>query len=1137
MHAIKRLKNKTITIIITVAIAVSLIFGAFSFARTAAHADTEDTTEFVPTSLGLSNTQFDSSSGSYPAKPSSWSDNVLGGEGAVKAGVIDLTPSAYFGEKSGNKEFKLDQYKEFSEETAMPKTIFGESSKLGLGGDAKTLMINTEEGAELAYAYTSGDMTFAPNSFYRISAWVKTGNFASDTGATIKLTGLGQNCSFLNINTVRKPNEDKYEGWVQYTFYVRTSASYSKTVNLVLGIGDVLNSDEEDPKGITPSVAHGYAFFDTVEADRISAHDFAADTQHFTATDVSNVYLNYFGNSMAIDLYELDSLTVGDKEIGTFSENFNEWEQNIYYDENSSEKTYAGNAKCFTYDSESISNLDYLKEEYGLTKNPWAPYGRAEYSNINNPMFVGSDDKIMMISTYDGSNKFQSAAYGVASPYVTIERYKYYRFGVWVKDDSIEGGSISVAIKGKAAGASKVATLNKYSDLKGDSSDTAHYGWKEHVIYLKGSNLTDYTVKFELWLGSPSSLAKGIAMFDNVTFTEISYTQYNGMSEADGGNMHSFDSDNTDTGVTNGNFSMIGDLTDDKLSFPLPVAEWSYLTPDKVETRGGFATNEVNTDNAVHGILPTDNETFNTISQSRVIPGVSNPSGWYKPLNTVLLLSSTTPTAYCYQSPSITLSTDKASKLTVTLAVDGVTKGNGGALVLKTTDGDVISTIENIGKTEGFKTYTFYLAAPLSEQTLYLEIWLGLNDRYNNSTKLSNGNIYVREVAMSEWTSDTSVTQEYAEKLAEYKEAIRNTALRDSLDFGIYSFSTISLDYYDIYDYANSDGLGKLYQWSSSAADSNTSKSGMFNADYMKNLTVYDGFDSKGLSGNMLYIFNTAANRTTYTYNNALSLVANMYYRIDVQVKVRISDEIRTNDNAKQIGANIKLTGTSAEFTNIKDTTSLVSKYNEDSRDYEAFQTYTFYISTGESGGSIGMEISLGGNDAASQIQGKLVIGGITMSEIDNIAFEDAQKDTSNKRITTVELSEANTDDDNNTEAVSSGEIQWWVIPTVIFSTALIAVIAIIVVVRLRERIKRNRKVTYSSEYDRSDVMKDIERLQKAKDNANAEQPAELEASNDDDNDDNEPVEAEEQKVEEEQPEEQKEQPQEKETVEENLDD
>lgn len=1093
MHTIKRLKNKSITLLLSILIAVALVFGAAFMAMRPAHADeVEDTKEFETASLSLSNPQFNSSSGSYPANPSSWTgEYVDGGSGHIVNGVVDLTPDVY--STTGNKEYKLDQYSEYAKETDIPKSIFGENTDFG--GDKKTLMINTAQGASVAYAYKSDEMTLSPNSFYRFSVWVKTGKFDEPTGATVKLIGLGQNFAFNNIDTVKDNRNDDGElvldksnnyGWVKYTLYVRTSASLSKTVRLSLGLGDAITGDDEDPDtSVRP--AHGYAFFDDVKAERISAFNFAAETLNFEKrAGKTNLYGNANNTALAIDLNETKSLTTKDgKEIGTFSQNIDEWKtQNVPYDVSAdNEPSSVGNAHKLTYNSEMRIDLESSANSYGFTQNPWAPYGQAEYStlSVDSPFFAGTRGAhIMLISTYEG-NEFTKTASGIASPFITIERFKYYRFSVWVKGDNVQDGNgITVRIKGKLitnnTPAEKATLLKEYTNLDGDSSDKAHYGWKEQIVYIHGSMLYDYDVSFELWLGAPDAQSSGTAMFDNVTLTELKYSDYTAMSEADSGNVFAIDDIENSTNIVNGNFANVGDM--DEIKFPMPVADWNYLTTDAVNTNG-FNPSAVNADSAVHGIIPTDADTFNSIAASGTIPFAVRPDANNQ---NVLLLSSTAKTAFCYQSPSITLATDTANKLTVDMMVGNI-DGYGASLVLKTTDGNVVSTIENITNTNGqFRTYTFYLAAPLSDQTVYLEIWLGLNDRTDNKQKLSSGYVYVKQAALNEWKAegDGNVADEFNAKLEQYK---NDVATPTNLNYGIYSFAAPSLDYYDVYSYAQNEGFGIPYQWEMKSANSSNVEYGMFNTNDRKSLEIYEGFKTDGLSGNMLYIFNKDKNYTKYSYDNSLALVANKYYRIDVKIKVKVTDEVRTDKTS--IGAGIALTGSTAAFTNIKDTTTLADVKNEDSRDYETFKTYSFYIATGDNGGNIGLEISFGGEEKEGYIQGRLIIGGIEMTEIDNLDYEDAQK-SSDDKIIAVELSESNTDDNNsdNTEAPTS-EIQWWIIPTIIFSVALIAVIILIVVVRVRDHFKKKRKVTYATEYDRGDVMDDIERLRAQTENKN----------------------------------------------------
>lgn len=1107
MRLIKRITNKTITAAVIIALSIALIFSALSFRMFAFADDTKvvDTKEFAATSLGVSNTNFSDTSGSYDptASPSSWTGASVGsgnGGTGIVAGVVDLTPSNYLTEKCGNKGLHLDQYPEYSEDNIIPKTIFGSTK---YGGDKKTLIINTKPQQSVAYAFASSDMTFAPNSFYRVSAWVKTGDFAPASGATIKLTGLGENCSFININTVADIETDENGaailteennfGWVQYKFYVRTSASLTKTVKLSLGIGDAISKDEKGELEELPRVAHGYAMFDAVAAHRISAYDFAFETNAFTQSDRDNVYYNGNKTAMVLDLYEPEYLKTGDVEIGTFSNatlgDDGYWKTNIsYYDQTDDDENiaYVKSAAVDIYDSALIADLD--DENVKFSKNPWAPLGRAEFDSDNSYFNGGDNGNILMIYANNGA-----ATRGVASPDVTIERFKYYRMSVWVKGDGVTGGDgISVLIKGEDnIPSDKYVLHSAHTSLNGDSSDNAHYGWKEQVFYIQGSSQSDCTVHFEFWLGSPSNPSEGIALFDNVTFTELSQSDYNTLGAADGGTVIALDPATSDTGVTNGNFITLGEY--DKIEFPMPVSDWTFYDAESVSNVGS-----VNTDNAIHGMIPADSATFDEIQSSGKLSGVTDPSDFaLAPDHNALLLSSSTKTAFCYRSPSITAAVDKGYRLTVDMAVDGVSDDSYGAsLVLKTTDGNVLSTIEGIKSTSKYETYTFYIDAPLSERTLYVEIWLGLYDRVDNTKKLSDGNVYVKKVSMEEWTVDEgTVADAYASKLEEYKQIVSSPARLENLKYGVVSFNSPSLDYFDAYSYNMEKGLGVLYGWTTTSSNKDAVISGLYDSDNRKGEVLYNGFDNKDESGRMLYIYNTENNRTVYTYDNTVALVANTYYRLDVTLKVNVSDEIRKNKTS--VGAGINLTGTvKSSFKNIKDTTTLVSSGNEASRDYETFKTYTFYISTGASGGNVGLNISFGGETWKSYIQGRLVVSNVSLTSMTQSAYEDATKSLSSYE-KKVELSKDTSDKETDNTEKTPSEINWWLIPTIIFSACLVLAILIIIIVRIRDRIKKKKKATYTSEYDRTSIAKKLDKLAAGDSYGEDEKPAKYTDSDD----------------------------------------
>ncbi len=1085
---IKRITSKTVSLAVTALLILAMLFCTITFfaTRTAyAHNTDGIDDDFVSVSLSLSNSQFSNASGSYPMTPTDWAGaHIDGGNGEVVAGVVNLEPKAYVAEGSGNEKFKLDQYPEYSTKDKTPVTKFAKS-KEHPDYDENALLVNTAPGAQVAYAYSSADMTFAPNSFYSVSVWVKTGDFAPDTGATIKLTGLGENCSFININTaILNLNEDDL-GWAEYKFFVRTSPSIEKTVKLSLGIGDAYTDSDEDALDASPRQAHGYAFFDNVSANRISARDFAFLTADFkVSTTRDNVYYNTDKRAMALDLYNTDYLASEGADLGTFSNGLDGWKLDPVYDPDATDIDSLGSiAKNIV---NSHADIDPEDNQYGFTVKPLSPLGKAEdiHAVGSNPMFKGTNGNILILSTYNSQSKtFSTAAGGIASPDVTIERFKYYRFGVWVKTDSVSGGTgASIGVKGESNVADNDMKITdadgRVTGVTGDDTDKAHCGWKEQVIYIKGSVIKDCKVHFELWLGSPDGKASGIAMFDNVTFTELSYTDFTEMSGADSGKVLSLDPASESTGIENGKFETVGDY--EEFEYPLPPAQWTHFTPDTVTTLG-FSKNKVDTEKAIHGIIPSDSESFSKIHSTGVLNGVVDPSTIANAATgNVLLLSSTTPTAFCYQSTVFTASTDKANTVSVVMAVNSVKSGYGASLVLKTEDGSVISTIENITDTHNdYKTFTFYLDAPLSDQKLMLEIWLGLNDRKNNTQKLSAGNVYVKSVSFAEWTVPEGSTKEaeFQTVLDKYLAAINNPASVSSLDFGVYSFVNPSLDYYDAYTYNKIGGFGNLYGWTVSSAVSDGFRGGVFNTENLRDLSVYGDFDKKEESGNMLLIDNTSPNRTTFSYANSLQLVANTYYRLDVTLKVHVTDEIRKNDNI--VGATLALKGKStAKFENIKDTTELVDLKNEDSRDRETFKTYTFFISTGNDGGELGLDIIFGGDTPTSYIQGQLIVADVKLGSINNTAFDAAKADLDENYQKAVEFASADTaEDDNNKEEKTPNDIAWWIIPTVIFSVALLAAIVLIIVMRIRDRVKKKKKTTYTSEYDRSSVIKDLDKL------------------------------------------------------------
>lgn len=1081
---LKTKKNRSGFILSVALILFSALIGmAFLLPNLHIFARAEDATEFneFPETAveTLTNTQFENADSSTPASPDSWTGGyIANSSGSVVSGVISLVPSEY--QASGNKRtYKLNQYPEY-ENNQTPISPFGGNAYPNT--NKKVLMINVADNAEAAYGYTSAEMTFSANSFYRVSAYVKTGNFANGTGASIRLNGLGSDIAFSAINTVKKLpkdsdnipilNTENMYGWVKYSFLIYTGNDDS-TVTLSLAVG---NEPQSEGNQTVNTFASGYAFFDNVSATQISSRAFVNSAAGVTLNGDDNIVTTVNGDEHLLIAnlnqtpYLKDSAA---NDIGSFSNATaslpDGWKKATYNDPDD-ETTYdTGYANSFVYNA----GVTYVSNNpYGLTADPWSPLGKSE--NDPNTVFSTSNSNVLLLSTYDGT-KFRNGAIGLTSPDFTLEQFKYYRISVWVKTDSLTSGNASVALRGEANNTDDNNVLKNWvSSLSGNDEDTAHYGWQKHDIYAAGSIYSDLKVRLELWLGTPETLASGIAMFDNITFEELSVEDYKAAVE-NATNVVAVDKAATDTGITNGNFASISNNED----LPYELSDWSVITPDTVSSSGFSNRPVASAENAVTGLLPINKYQ----SAAKLLQGAPDPKYFSGAahLNNVMFIGSKEKTAIGYRSAEITLGVDSEFIIKVNLATANLS-GYGANLVLRGANGDVLSTIEQINTNNVFKEFSFYVEGPLEETTATVEIWLGLNDRKDNAQKLSSGYVYVSNVALTttstaedsdEDEEETETAVAFADQLANYKSAIAGNE-KIKLDYGVYSLKLPDLAFYDRY---STDTIKPVYGWGVSTLSDGNSVFGMFHTNSInKGVELPSYYDKDTSEGGILYLRNLTETRSTISYAHTTSLVANTYYRVDVKIKTDIPEQYLEDSS---IGANISLTSTKTiAFENIKDTSTVIASGSSNKVDKEAYRTYSFYLSAGDTGGTVSLSISLGGTKPSEGIVGRLYIDEVSFNTITNTEYDDFVKDYDDKKTDTpygkylvVSETTDDSDDDSSTSTSTDNTIGWYIIPTVIFGVCLIAALVLVLVVKIKDKRKSKRKIKYSQEFDRDNVM------------------------------------------------------------------
>lgn len=997
-------------IVVAILLAAALLFASSAFYSGKVFAQDADYTGWHET-LTINNSQFENTgSGDIPT-PSGWAGARIGDapSASVKSGVLQL--DSY----SANKDkYKLDIYDEYK--NTRPDSPFGKGdSASGSGyfqGTNRNVLLINANGTPTAYGYTSESFTLAPNSYYKINVWLKTGSIGPSGGAAILVNGLGDEpVGFTGINTETLAADqnytDKYLGWFDYTLYIETSSFISSSATLSLQLG------YDEVGGMTK----GYVMYDNITATQLSSKSYYEETARIAAGSA---------RKKAVSFNEGELLPGGDFTTpGEFG-------------------TIVGSGYASKQYLNAAAGLP-AENSLGLEKKLYAPN---EISTDFNNVFA--------ISTYkDG--KFESAYGGIESKEFVIERYSYYRISAWYNSESVEGGDgVAATLMYKSVKNQGDFTSDVTASLALSAENYNHNGWNELAIYVKGSDFSDYSAKLALSLGSKSNPAKGVALFDDVKIQKLTPAEYNDNS-ANGNKTVTFDTATDSSGIGNGWFNTVGTYEEleyeisggeKTLKKPLAPANWTMHTTADVAT-SGYSQTAVSTDEAVYGLVPVEE--------------LGNINGLTKTWGNVLKMSSKENTAFCYASEEFTVTASGYNTVAVTLTADGL-KGYGANLVLKK-GGLVVSTIEKITESG---TYTFYIKGGDKDSAMTLELWLGLNDRVDNSTKLASGTVYFTGVAFK---SD-STEEIYNAKAESYKYGRSNPDVREGISYAAVYLGAEDFTLFDSYD---NGSIKHPYNWSVSKGTGKVVY-GIFDSTNKEGSDIPGDYENGGKQY-ALILQNVEKTYSELTLNNSYTLAADSYYKLTVSVKADIPEEYLENENA--VGAYIKLTNGDYRF-DFKDTSVTEDSIVND----EAFRTYTFYIKAPSAETTTAISVGLGGSEKSNQaVVGRVYVNGITLEDLSNIEYDELVADLKDDEnliddcSMRVDLAAGETTDDgaeDDTEGAEtteptepSGGLEWWLIPSILLAVAvIIAIVGSFIRKRIESRPKK-ADVSKQSSYDR----------------------------------------------------------------------
>ena len=428
--------------------------------------ETEDTSE---NSNFITNGNFSEVTGSeQPYSASSWYSYTSGSYTDTEkkvAGVID-TGAAYDGAKAAWDSL---------------------ANPYGTATDNKLLMIYNKEANVYGY-YATFSASIA--AYYTISVKAKVVN-AVGTGAYFRITSDNGQA----IQTISNTDE-----FTTYTFYVMAPLTKSSTINVYLSLG--FGKDK----------VSGYAFFDDVEAKKITSAEYSAAK----ADPQTNVkFVEMLQPDGEFDYYSSGS--------------------SAPYTPSSWSTATGGEVDGKALDTGYIKRGIVSTEEADWTtlSNSYTKYFAADANPGVSAQATDNGDKnvlaIRSIGVEESSEvtKYTPTAVGYTSKTsVRINMSTIYEISVWVKasvdtdDDHPDDADYY-----KERGAAVILNgTQKYSVKAIRTDNSLNNGWEKVVFYIIGNEFSAKDFTIELWLGTDDSaktLTQGVAYFDKLVVEQL----------------------------------------------------------------------------------------------------------------------------------------------------------------------------------------------------------------------------------------------------------------------------------------------------------------------------------------------------------------------------------------------------------------------------------------------------------------------------------------------------------------------------------------------------------------------------------------------------------------------------------------
>ncbi len=593
----------------------------------------------------------------------------------------------------------------------------------------------------------------------------------------------------------------------------------------------------------------------------------------------------------------------------------------------------------------------------------------------------------------------------------------------------------------------KLLTETASSAITTNGSDqfTNNYGTVE--FYVKGGALYNSAVKVSLGLGKDGENATGCVVFDDITVSKATSTEFESAS-----NKVSLNENTATLTVTNGEFNNVT-ITDDGVK-PLAPSDWT-ITSSKDFAYGGVINSaqseydkyvKAYNDNVAAGVAPSENPFY---WASFGNSSVGNRFGSKTDTDNILLLSNCKQTWQNVKSPSISLTANSFNKLSFWYNTESQI-----SVTLYDKNGFKLSQTKTLTSAGKWTEYNIFVKAGSGASEVYLVIDLG------TEKEKQLGNAY-----FDHFTLDNSITEETFNSEVEKK--------NNTIDMSNFYLNLPTNDITDDLSTSTTPAFeGKVVA-------GNGGSGAIVNSKKFEDSEI---FKIEGDETNVFYIQNQTAG--TYAIQSIFNVdLENDYYKLSFKLKTHFAGTL-DKDKEYKYGVTVGLTG---------------FDYMSELKCGENYEEYSIYFHPSEAT-TAQLYFSLI-SDAPETI-GAAAIYDLKFDKVESSEYElasstvkDKKYDVNKDRVSVASKTDdsstdddTNSDDDNtNTDTnKSNGGLNWSILVSSLLMAAAI-VIAVVAAIMRNVKLKKIEKKRKES-YDRKNSLE----VDVVKTKAKAERDAEV---------------------------------------------